>query len=68
MVVVQYISIFFRGQFSVVVKGVNKSTEQLVMGKLIEFNPDTEEKVNREFQNLRSLRHERIASLIEAFR
>lgn len=59
---------FCRGQFSVVVKGINKSTEEIVVGKLIECNPDTEEIVKKEFENLKSLRHERIASLIEAYR
>ncbi|XP_075215545.1 obscurin isoform X4 [Lycorma delicatula] len=63
-----FISEIHRGQFSVVVKGIKKSNEEVVVGKLLEWQSDTEEQVNQEFEALRSLRHERIASLLEAFR
>lgn len=58
----------FRGQFSVVAKGIEKSTDQYVVAKLLEVNSDTEEAVSREFDNLRSLRHERVVTLLAALR
>ncbi|KAI5693267.1 hypothetical protein M8J75_012474 [Diaphorina citri] len=58
-----------RGKFSVVVKAAEKAnTENLVAAKLFEYSHDTLHQVNTEFDNLRSLRHERIASLLEAYK
>lgn len=58
----------FRGRFSVVAKAIEKSSDKVVVAKLLEFRPDTEGQVNREFEALRSLRHERIATLEAAFK
>lgn len=49
-------------------KGVEKSNDHIVAGKLLELNPAREIAVNREFEALRRLRHERIAQLLEAYR
>lgn len=51
-----------------VVKGIDKSTDQVVVAKLSEYRPDTESAVDAEFEAMRSLRHERLASLFEAYK
>lgn len=51
-----------------VVKGIDKSSDQVIVAKLLEYRHDTEAQVDAEFEALRSLRHERIACLIEAFK
>ncbi|XP_034177401.2 obscurin isoform X2 [Osmia lignaria lignaria] len=63
-----FISEISRGQFSVVVKGVDKTADRVVVAKILELQPDTEKQVNREFEALRSLRHERIAMLEAAYK
>ncbi|KAL6444321.1 hypothetical protein ACFW04_001898 [Cataglyphis niger] len=63
-----FISELSRGQFSVVVKGVDKSTDCVIVAKILELNAETEKQVNREFEVLRSLRHERIAMLQVAYK
>ncbi|XP_050487386.1 obscurin isoform X6 [Bombus huntii] len=63
-----FISEISRGQFSVVVKGVDKSTDRVIVAKILELNTETEKQVNREFEALRSLRHERIAMLEAAYK
>ncbi|XP_070156196.1 obscurin isoform X8 [Polyergus mexicanus] len=63
-----FISELSRGQFSVVVKGVDKSTDCVIVAKILELNAGTEEQVNREYEALRSLRHERIAMLEVAYK
>nr|XP_033338378.1 obscurin isoform X2 [Megalopta genalis] len=63
-----FISEIARGQFSAVVKGFDKSTDQVIVAKILELNSDTEKQVNREFEALRSLRHERIAMLEAAYK
>uniref|UniRef100_A0A1B6KVF2 Protein kinase domain-containing protein n=1 Tax=Graphocephala atropunctata TaxID=36148 RepID=A0A1B6KVF2_9HEMI len=63
-----YISEISRGRFSVVVKGIDKSSDEVIVAKLMEYRPDTEVQVDAEFEALRSLRHERITSLIEAYK
>ncbi|KAE8753087.1 hypothetical protein FOCC_FOCC000010 [Frankliniella occidentalis] len=63
-----FISEISRGRFSVVVKGVEKSNDHIVTGKLLELSSAREVAVNREFEALRRLRHERIAQLLEAYR
>lgn len=63
-----FVSELSRGRFSMVVKGIEKATDKVIVAKLLELCPETEEQVNREFEALRSLRHERIASLETAFK
>lgn len=63
-----FISEICRGQFSTVVKGVDKSVDHVIVAKILELNTDTEKQVNREFEALRSLRHERIAMLEAAYK
>ncbi|XP_078034638.1 obscurin isoform X5 [Augochlora pura] len=63
-----FISEIARGQFSAVVKGFDKTTDQVIVAKILELNSDTEKQVNREFEALRSLRHERIAMLEAAYK
>lgn len=57
-----------RGRFSVILKGINTSNDSIVVAKLLEITPDTEAQVTHEFNVLRTLKHERIAYLIEAFK
>ncbi|XP_025269387.1 obscurin isoform X6 [Camponotus floridanus] len=63
-----FISELSQGQFSAVVKGVDKSTDCVIVAKILQLKPVTEEQVNREYEVLRSLRHERIAMLQEAYK
>ncbi|XP_076666422.1 obscurin isoform X4 [Andrena cerasifolii] len=63
-----FISEIHRGQFAAVVKGVDKATDRVIVAKIMELNADTEKQVNREFEALRSLRHERIAILEAAYK
>ncbi|XP_076762738.1 obscurin isoform X1 [Xylocopa sonorina] len=63
-----FISEICRGEFSVVVKAVDKSADRVVVAKILELNTETEKQVNREFEALRSLRHERIALLEAAYK
>ncbi|XP_072157516.1 protein Obscurin isoform X4 [Bemisia tabaci] len=64
----RFLSEIFRGRFSVVVKGVRIEDERTVVAKLLEVNEKTEKQVMKEFENLRSLRHVRIAALLEAYK
>ncbi|KAL0112247.1 hypothetical protein PUN28_011952 [Cardiocondyla obscurior] len=63
-----FISELSRGQFSAVVKGVDKSSDRVIVAKILEVNAETEKQVNREYEALRSLRHERIAMLEAAYK
>ncbi|XP_012537087.1 obscurin isoform X3 [Monomorium pharaonis] len=63
-----FISELSRGQFSAVVKGVDKSTDRVIVAKILELNAETEKQVNREYEVLCSLRHERIAMLEAAYK
>lgn len=63
-----FISEISRGRYSVVVKGVEKQTDTVVVGKIFEFTSETSSQIQKEFENLRSLRHEKIAYLIAAFK
>lgn len=63
-----FISEIGRGRFSNVVKGVEKQTDTVVVAKIFELTPENQSQVQKEFENLRTLRHERIASLIAAFK
>ncbi|KAL4084740.1 hypothetical protein QTP88_027657 [Uroleucon formosanum] len=64
----RFISEIARGRFSVILKGINTSNDSIVVAKLLEIAPDTESRVTHEFNVLKSLKHERIAYLIEAFK
>ncbi|XP_011689400.1 PREDICTED: muscle M-line assembly protein unc-89 isoform X4 [Wasmannia auropunctata] len=63
-----FISELSRGQFSAVAKGVDKSTDRVIVAKILQLNAETEKQVNREYEVLRSLRHERIAMLEAAYK
>lgn len=63
-----FISELARGKFSVVVKGINKATDAVVVAKLMECHSETDSQVIREFECLRRLRHERIGNLLAAFK
>lgn len=63
-----FISEIARGRFSVVVKGVEKQTDSVVVAKIFEYTAETSSQIQKEFENLRTLRHEKIASLIAAFK
>nr|XP_026492682.1 obscurin isoform X6 [Vanessa tameamea] len=62
-----FISELWRGKFSIVVKGVDKTTDSVVVAKILEVRPETEIQVQREFNCLRKLRHERISNLLGAY-
>ncbi|XP_029346662.1 obscurin isoform X6 [Acyrthosiphon pisum] len=64
----RFISEIARGRFSVILKGINTSNDSIVVAKLLEITPDTESRVTHEFNVLKSLKHERIAYLYEAFK
>ena len=51
-----------------VVKGIDKASDKVIVAKLLELRPETEAKVIREFEALRSFRHERIAALLAAYK
>lgn len=61
-------NVFFRGQFSVIVKAIDSTTGKQVVAKLMETNKNTEPEIDREFDILKTMRHERIASLHEGFK
>lgn len=63
-----FISEIYRGRYSVVVKGVEKQTDSVVVAKIFDYSADTSSQIQKEFENLRTLRHERIASLIAAYK
>ncbi|XP_075991763.1 obscurin isoform X5 [Anticarsia gemmatalis] len=62
-----FISELWRGKFSIVVKGADRSTDNLIVSKILENRPETEVQVQREFECLRRLRHERISNLLGAY-
>lgn len=63
-----FISEIARGKFSIVVKGVEKSSDKVVVAKVFDLNAATEEAVQREFETFRTLRHERIPALLAAYK
>lgn len=63
-----FISEIARGKYSIVVKGVEKITDKVVVAKVFDLNAATEEAVQREFETFRTLRHERIPALLAAFK
>jgi len=58
----------YSGRFSVVVKGIDKASDKVIVAKVLELRPETEAKVTREFEALKSFRHERIAALLAAYK
>ncbi|KAH9631645.1 hypothetical protein HF086_006637 [Spodoptera exigua] len=62
-----FVSELWRGKFSIVVKGIDRANDNVVVSKILENRPDTEVQIQREFECLRRLRHERISNLIAAF-
>ncbi|XP_023017381.2 obscurin isoform X4 [Leptinotarsa decemlineata] len=62
-----FISEISRGQFSVVLKAVDKRNDSVVVAKILEYTENRKEDVDGEFAALRSLRHERVAGLISAY-
>ncbi|XP_023945004.2 obscurin isoform X3 [Bicyclus anynana] len=62
-----FISELWRGKFSTVVKGLDKETDSIVVAKILEIRPETEVQVQREFNCIRKLRHERISNLVAAY-
>ncbi|XP_026319349.1 obscurin isoform X2 [Hyposmocoma kahamanoa] len=62
-----FISELWRGKFSIVVKGIDKNTDNVIVAKLLENRSDTEVQIQREFECLRRLRHERISNLLAAY-
>lgn len=63
-----FISEIARGKYSIVIKGVEKATDKVVVAKVFDLNVATDEAVQREFETFRTLRHERIAALLAAFK
>lgn len=62
-----FISELWRGKFSIVVKGVDRTNDSVVVAKILENRPDTEVQIKREFDCIRRLRHERISNLLAAY-
>ncbi|XP_055536220.1 obscurin isoform X6 [Wyeomyia smithii] len=64
-----FMSEISRGRFSIVVKGLEKATDKIVVAKIFELGDErVAEAAEREFEMLRTLRHERIACLLAAFK
>lgn len=63
-----FISEISRGKFSLVVKGVQKSSDKVVVAKVFDLNTVSNEEVQREFETFRTLRHERIPGLLAAYK
>ncbi|CAB3240106.1 unnamed protein product [Arctia plantaginis] len=62
-----FVSELWRGKFSIVVKGADRTNDTLVVSKILEIRPETEVQVQREFDCLKRLRHERISNLLAAY-
>ncbi|XP_050295068.1 obscurin-like isoform X13 [Anthonomus grandis grandis] len=63
-----FISEIARGQFGCVLKAVDKRDDSVVVAKVLDMgNQKRKDDVEGEFAALRSLRHERIASLLAAY-
>uniref|UniRef100_A0A1A9ZZH6 Obscurin n=1 Tax=Glossina pallidipes TaxID=7398 RepID=A0A1A9ZZH6_GLOPL len=63
-----FISEIARGEFSTIVKGIQKSTDAVVVAKIFEVTEQNEEEVVTEFDNFKTLRHERIPALFAAYK
>lgn len=63
-----FVSEVARGRFSLVAKGIERSTDRVVIAKILERgSPELEARAQAEFEALRSLRHERVCQLEAAF-
>lgn len=58
----------FRGEFSVILEGVDKETNKNIVAKAIDVNSNTEKNVAQEFESFKSLKHQRIVNLLCAMR
>lgn len=63
-----FISEIGRGKFSIVVKGVERSSDRVVVAKVFDLNTAGDDAVQREFETFRTLRHERIPALLAAYK
>lgn len=63
----EFISEISRGRFSAVVKAIDKRNDTIVVVKMIEQGANKDQ-VDGEFAAHRSLRHERVATLVAAYR
>ncbi|XP_058464862.1 obscurin isoform X3 [Malaya genurostris] len=64
-----FMSEISRGRYSIVVKGLEKATDRIVVAKIFELGDErVAEAAEHEYEMLRTLRHERIASLLAAFK
>lgn len=63
-----FISEISKGQFSTVLKAIDKRSDRVVVAKIFDLGPNRIDDVEGEFAALRSLRHERIASLVAAYK
>ncbi|CAB0012839.1 unnamed protein product [Nesidiocoris tenuis] len=62
-----FVSEMCRGRFSVVVKGLDKTNDRVIVAKLCDYSASGKHHVDAEFDAVKSLRHERIAALLEAY-
>lgn len=63
-----FVSEIARGQFSIVVKAIDRTLDTTVVAKIFDYNANTFENVEKEFEAIRSLRHERIVALLSAMK
>ncbi|KRT81300.1 Fibronectin domain-containing protein, partial [Oryctes borbonicus] len=63
----EFISEISRGRFSAVVKAIDKRNDTVVVAKILEQG-ENKDQVDGEFAAQRSLRHERVAGLVAAYR
>ncbi|XP_011291978.1 obscurin isoform X5 [Musca domestica] len=63
-----FISEIARGEFSTIVKGIQKSSDAVVVAKIFEITDQNEEDIVAEFDNFKTLRHERIPALFAAYK
>lgn len=64
----KFISEIYRGQFCTIAKGIQKSTDAVVVAKIFEVTEDNEKDIVAEFDNFKTLRHERIPALFSAYK
>ncbi|KAK5640122.1 hypothetical protein RI129_010933 [Pyrocoelia pectoralis] len=64
----EVISEISRGKFSAVLKAIDKKNDRVVVAKYFDLGLDSTDNIDGEFAALRSLRHERIAGLLAAYR
>lgn len=63
-----FVSEIARGQFSIVVKAIDRQQNAVVVAKIFDYNDNTSRSIQKEFENLRTLRHERIGALLAAIK